>query len=178
MKNNKKIIEIPSSGFSNDLAEDIDSNIYSKTGKFKRSGHLTDQMLKYDYPNDSKTQLSLFDNLENNTKKAIGEVKRTEIVEGIKLSPSQTKVIDCLCKLLHETSQTSDAKKEDYYSGNIGYELVEYGGDKNTPAPKLAFTLYEITKEYKGGDAVGGKDVETVKQIINDLSNILNQINI
>jgi hypothetical protein len=34
--------EIPSSGFNNDLSKEIDSNIYSKTGKFKRSGHLTD----------------------------------------------------------------------------------------------------------------------------------------
>jgi hypothetical protein len=53
------------------------------------------------------------------------------------------------CKLLHKNSQTSEPKKEDYYSGNVGYELVEYGGYKNTPAPKLAFTLYEFTREYK-----------------------------
>jgi hypothetical protein len=168
MKNNKKIIQIPSSGFSNDLAEDIDSNI--KTGKFKRSGHLTDQMLKYDYPNDSKTQLSLFDNLENNTKKAIGEVKRTEIVEGIKLSPSQTKVIDCLCKLLHESSQTLEPTNENYYLGNKGYDIVDFSGGK-TPAPKLAFTLYALTKEYKGGESINGKDLQNVNQILTELDN-------
>lgn len=33
----------------------------------------------------------------------------------------------------------------------------------NTPAPKLAFTLYELTREYKGGETIGGKDVENVK---------------
>jgi|688.fasta_scaffold27517_8 hypothetical protein len=140
-----------------------------KKGKFRRSGHLTDQILKYNYPRDR--QPSLFDNLQSETLKDIevAGVEVAEIVEGIKLSPSETKVIDCLCKLLHETSQTSDAKKEDYYSGNIGYELVEYGGDKNTPAPKLAFTLYELTREYKGGEAIGGKDVENTKQILTDL---------
>lgn len=145
-----------------------------KKGKFRRSGHLTDQMLKYNYPKDR--QPSLFDNLQSETLKDIevAGVEVAQIVEGIKLSPSETKVIDCLCKLLHETSQTSDAKKEDYYSGNIGYELVEYGGDegdKNTPAPKLAFTLYELTREYKGGEYVAGKDIENVKQILTELDN-------
>ncbi len=80
-----------------------------KKGKFKRSGHLTDQMLKYNYPKDNNRQPSLFDSLEEATKKAIetvGGVEVTEVVEGIKLSPSETKVIDCLCKLLHENSQT------------------------------------------------------------------------
>lgn len=141
-----------------------------KKGKFKRSGHLTDQMLKYNYPKDR--QPSLFDNLQSETLKAIevAGVEVAHIVEGIKLSPSEIKVIDCLCKLLHETSQTSDAKKEDYYSGNIGYELIEYGdGESKTPAPKLAFTLYELTKEYKGGEYVAGKDIENVKQILTEL---------
>lgn len=139
-----------------------------KKGKFRRSGHLTDQMLKYNYPKDR--QPSLFDNLQSETLKDIevAGVEVTQIVEGIKLSPSETKVIDCLCKLLHETSQTSDAKKEDYYSGNIGYELIEYGESK-TPAPKLAFTLYELTREYKGGEYVAGKDIENVKQILTEL---------
>ena len=139
-----------------------------KKGKFKRSGHLTDQILKYDYPKDNNRQLDLFDALTDETKKdiEIAGVERAQIVEGIKLSPSETKVIDCLCKLLHETSQTSDAKKEDYYSGNMMPERVEYGGDENTPAPKLAFTLYELTREYKGGEYVAGKDIENVKQIL------------
>ena len=145
-----------------------------KVGKYKRSGHLTDQMLKYNYPKDTKGQLSIFDSLEDATKKAIetvGGVEVTEIVEGIKLSPSETKVIDCLCKLLHENSQTFEPKKEDYYSGNKGFELVEFGGDKSTPAPKLAFTLYELTKEYKAGEYVGGKDIDNVKQVLTALDN-------
>jgi hypothetical protein len=138
-----------------------------KVGKYKVSGHLTDQKLKYNYPKDTKGQLSIFDSLQDATKKQIetvGETIKSELVEGIKLSPSETKVIDCLCKLLHENSQTFEPKKEDYYSGNQGLELVEFSGDKNTPAPKLAFTLYELTKEYKAGEYVGGKDIDNVKQ--------------
>jgi hypothetical protein len=141
-----------------------------KMGKFKRSGHLTDQILKYSYPRDK--QPSLFDNLNEATKKKILQIEpeRSTIVEGIKLSPPETKVIDCLCKLLHNSSQTSDAKKEDYYSGNKGYTVTEYGGigDKSL-APTLGFTLYELTKEYKGGEQIGGKDVENVRQILTEL---------
>ena len=140
-------------------------------GKFKVSGHLTDQLLKYNYPKDNSKQLSIWDNLKDTTKKEIEStgVERTEVVEGIKLSPSETKLIDSLCKLLHDKSQSLDPKKDNYYTGNEDFELVPYGGDKNTPAPKLAFTLYELTLEYKGGDYVGGKDIENVKTILTDL---------
>jgi len=155
------------------MAEELFTNQPVKKGKFKRPGHLTDQMLKYHYPKDKGSQLNIFDSLQDGTKKAIevAGVEVTEIVEGIKLSPSETKIIDCLCKLLHQNSQNLDKKKENYYAGNIGYELVEYGGDKSTPAPKLGFTLYELTREYKGGDYVGGKDIDNVKQILKGLDN-------
>ena len=138
-------------------------------GKFKRSGHLTDQILKYNYPKSG--QYSIWDSLQDSTQKDIQVkgVERTEVVEGIKLSPSETKIIDCLCKLLHEGSQTLEPTKEGYYAGNLTPELVEYGEEK-TPAPKLAFTLYELTKEYKGGEAISGKDVENVKQILTELN--------
>lgn len=140
-------------------------------GKFKVSGHLTDQMLKYTYPKDKSGQLSIWDVLKDETKTDIevAGVDRTQVVEGIKLSPSETKIIDCLCKLLHENSQSLEPKKEGYYTGNLNPELVEYG-DGKTSAPKLAFTLYELTKEYKGGEAISGKDVENVKQILTELN--------
>ena len=143
----------------------------AKTGKFKRSGHLTDQMLKYSYPKDKSPQLTLWDVLKDGTKLDIevSGVEITEVVEGIKLTPSETKIIDSLCKLLHENSQTLDPKKEEYYTGNLNPELVEYG-DSKTSAPKLAFTLYELTREYKGGETISGKDVDNVKQILTELN--------
>jgi len=137
-------------------------------GSFKRAGHLTDQILKYTYPKDKSPQLSIFDSLLEGTKKDIEvvEVENTEVVEGIKLTPSETKVIDSLCKLLHNNSQTLDTKKEGYYTGNLSPDKRTFG----TTAPKLAFTLYELTKEYKGGEAISGKDVDNVKQILTDLN--------
>lgn len=146
--------------------------VEAKKGKFKRSGHLTDQMLKYSYPRLPSLFDSLQDGSKNEIKRAGVEIK--QIVEGIKLSPSETKIIDCLSKLLHNKSQIKDATKNDYYSGNEDFDLIPYGGeqgDKNTPAPKLSFTLYELALEYKGGDHVSGKDIENVKSILHDLDN-------
>ena len=141
-------------------------------GKFKRSGHLTDQLLKYNYPKDNKAQLSIFDSLGDATKIDIEEtgVERTEVVEGIKLSPSETKLLDSLCKLLHEKSQTLDPKKDNYYTGNLPSEITDYGLER-AHAPKLAFTLYELTKEYKGEDTISGKDLENVRTVLTELDN-------
>jgi len=134
-------------------------------GKFKRSGHLTDQILKY-HP---KKQLSIWDSLTPTTKQKIqADVEVKSIVDGIRLSPSEQKVIDSLTKLLHEKSQNKNPEDSTYYTGNAGAELVQYG-DTETPAPKIAFTIYELTKEYKGGDYVAGKDIENVKKILQEL---------
>lgn len=164
------VVEIPGTGFLPGTPKTPGEVI--KKGKFRRSGHLTDQILRYHYPKDNSPQLSLWDSLGETTQKQIREalkVEKTEIVEGIRLSPSEQKIIDTLCKLLHEKSQTLEPEEETYYSGNLSYDLVEYGEDKMTPAPKLAFTLYELTKEYKGGDYVAGKDIENVKAILQEL---------
>lgn len=142
-------------------------------GKFKRAGHLTDQILKYNYPPDESGQLSLWETLEDGTKRDIevAGVERSEIVEGIKLTPSETKVIDSLCKLLHQNSQVVDPQGLNYYTGNLSPEIVEYKGE-NTPAPKLAFTLYELTKEYVGIDKkVAGKEIQNVANVLVGLSN-------
>jgi len=135
-------------------------------GKFKRSGHLTDQILKY-HP---KKQLTLWDSLTTSTKQKIqaDSVEVKSIVDGIRLSPSEQKVIDSLTKLLHEKSQNKNPEDSTYYTGNAGAELVQYG-DTETQAPKIAFTIYELTKEYKGGDYVAGKDIENVKKILQEL---------
>lgn len=138
-----------------------------KTGTFKYAGHLIDQTLKSNYPD--KRKAPLFDFLEITTKDKIqkANIEITEIVEGIKLSPSEKKIVDSLAKLLSKKSQIEDSQKNNYYTG-IGEEIMNYGGEQVT-IPKLASTLYEITKEYKGGDSFSGKDVENVKQILNVL---------
>lgn len=143
-----------------------------KSTKFKRSGHLADQMLKYTSSRKKNRQPSLFDVLKPETLKEIevSGVEESMVVEGIKLSPSETKIIDSLCKLLHNSSQNLDPKEVDYYTGNADAQLMDYGGEK-TPAPKVAFTLYELTKEYKGGESISGKDVDNVTNTLQVLAN-------
>lgn len=147
----------------------VDYKPTDKKSKYKSSGHLLDQRLKSHYPKDN--QLDLFTVLQETTIneiKAKGDVAITEIVEGIKLSSSEQKVVDSLSKLLYDKSQTKDPKKDNYYTGNKNYRMVDYGKGK-AKSPSLAFTLYELTKEYKGEERVGGKDLETVRGILGEL---------
>lgn len=146
----------------------------STKGKFKRAGHLNDQILKYSSTRKTSSkddQLSLFDVLKPKTIEDIevSGVEVTQVVEGIRLTSSETKIIDCLSKLLHSSSQNIDPKNSDYYSGNKGVELIPWQGEK-TPAPRMAFTLYELTKEYKGGEDIGGKDLKNVTNTLVSLS--------
>lgn len=141
-----------------------------KKPKYKRPRAITDQLLKYDYP--KKGEPTLFDVLEPDTLKVIKQagVEIQEIAEGIDLTPGEWKVVDSLCKLLQDKSQTSNAKDKSYYNGNAGSMPMKFGGEETT-APKLAFTLYELTKEYKGGEAISGNDVKNVRKILKDLDN-------
>ena len=166
----------------------------TKRTKFKRSGHLQNQILKYNYPKDRDPQTSIiFDQLEQETRDEVktAKVEVSELVEGIKLTPSQDKLLLCLSKLLHEKSQTADPQSKDYYTGNMeplpyanygSKTAKQYDKQRETPteitvlnktenAPKLAFTLYELTKEYKGGEALSGKDVDNVRAILKELDN-------
>lgn len=142
-----------------------------KPAKYKRSGHLTDQMLKSESPKKKGEQLPLlFDLLEPETKRAIQEkgIESSAVVEGIKLNPSEQKIIDCLTKLLHEKSQNFKTESDDYFTGNIAPKTVDYSGVLER-APVLGLSIYELTKEYKAGDYVSGKDIENVTTVLRDL---------
>lgn len=139
-------------------------------GSFRKAGHLVDQSLKYMKKGE---QLDLFNSLKPETQQSIelAGVNITEVVEGIKLSASEDKIINSLSKMLHSLSNTIDSDSDTYYSGNSSEtSVVNYEGS-NTIVPKLNFTLYELAKEYKGGEAVSGKDVENVRLILDELDN-------
>jgi len=144
-----------------------------RKGKFRKSGHLVDEQLKYNYPKDENSQLTLWGQLLPETVKSIElypEVEAENIVEGIRLTPAEDRVVDCLCKLLDKKSQNIDPKKKDtYFTGNSETRIVNNYGPDPTLAPGLAFTLYELTKEYKGGEVIGGKDTTNVMSILTTL---------
>jgi hypothetical protein len=112
-----------------------------------------------------------FDSLKDYTQKKISAagIEQKTIVEGIRLSPSETKIIDSLCKFLNIKSQTADPEAEDYFAGNFGIEHAMYG-DQKAVTPKLLFTLHEVTREYKGGEAPSGKENNNVKAILTGLA--------
>jgi hypothetical protein len=141
-----------------------------KGSSFKRSGHLTDQILSYNYPPDKTPDLFSILRPETIAKIEITKTERSEVVEGIRLTPAEHKIIDCLSKLLHEKSQVYEPNESNYYTGNQEPDLATYGGGA-TPAPKIAVTLYDLTKEYIEDDKkVSGKHIENVATILYNLS--------
>lgn len=126
----------------------------NKKGNYKVAGHLIDQRLKYAFPTDNLP--SIFDELKEATIEDM--IDYGVEVEGIRLTATETKIVDCLCKLLDESRASTK------YNESSSTELAE------NVVPKLFFTLYELTKEYKGGENVSGKDVDNVKTILEELS--------
>ena len=139
----------------------------TEKGQFRKGGHLVDQTLKYNYPKGDNNQLSIFDNLTEETKREAIENGIT--VEGAKLSPSESKIIDSLALLLYRSSNTKEPNSKDFYTGNLNPEPIKYGTEIAN-APSLGITLYELTKEYIKGDKPSGKDIENVKSILRVLN--------
>jgi len=140
-------------------------------GKFKVAGHVIDNRLKSDYPKDNTSQLSIFDQLQEETQLEIKEAQvEKEIIKiGLTLSPSENKIVDSLSNLLHENSQNQDPEKPNYFTGNsTDIKTITYL-DEETPIPQLLVTLYQLTQVYRGSDSVSGKDVENVKGILHEL---------
>ena len=137
--------------------------------KFKKSQHLVNQILK-DPSKDRIQIINLNQDIQERIRKSPGYLGETySIIEGILLDESEMLLVDCLCKLLEQTSQKVDINDSNYYTGNKEAIPVEYGG-KQTLAPRMLLSIYEITKEYIGGDKeVSGKHMKNVKKIIQKL---------
>ena len=147
------------------LKKELAKATKGKRGTYRMSGHLVDQRLKY---TKAGVQRSIFDILEEGTKDKIRRETAVPdaVVEGLRLTASETKVVDSLCKLLHESSQNKAPGERDYYAGNTGaVEMTKYGGAQATE-PRLMFTYYELAREMKGGEAPSGKDIENAREVV------------
>ena len=58
----------------------------------------------------------------------IGESKIEITTVGIKLTPSEDKLMNAIYKLLHEKSENRNKDSELFYSGNEQHQIVPYGG--------------------------------------------------
>jgi len=143
---------------------------------FKLSGHAADQMLKV----QRDPQLSLLELLYPETQERIKSISQGASLEwvnrrgvGIKLNKGEDRLLLCLAKLLHLKSQSTNQEDSSYYMGNRGYELIKWQtpeGQLEVRAPKIGFTLFEITKEYKGGKAPSGRDMQIVAGLLYGLA--------
>jgi hypothetical protein len=141
-----------------------------KKPKFKKPGHLVDQQLKISTRENSP--LDLFSELSEETitelQGAGVEISR-ELFSGINLTASEMKIQDTFSILLSQQSQTEDPDKPNYYTGIEERKQDSFLGGKGAIAPSIEFSLYTIAKEFKGGKTPAGKDLENVKNILQEL---------
>ena len=147
------------------------------TSKFRRSGHLSDQILKTSY-SQPPAQPSLFEMLEKSTlEKITNEGSGIELInrkgEGIQLSKGEYKLLLAISKLLHDKSQTKDSKLDTFYAGDRGSDLTAIStkdGSLQLKSPKIGITPYELAREYNGDRAPGGSVIKEVSRMVLDLA--------
>lgn len=136
-----------------------------KPQRYRQSGHLVDQKLKYKTKPDS--QLTLFDHL---SPRAQEEIQKYELkVEGIHLTPPQDKLINTLNKILHNKSEHSDCRSPSFYLGNDTPGLTPYGNHE-APSAVIRFTPHELYSEYIGSKDYSGADIAFIKEVLGQVS--------
>lgn len=137
-----------------------------KTPKYRQSGHLIDEKLKYSTPN---SQTTLFDLLPE-TKHKIEESKIEIKAEGIKLTLPENKLIHALNRILHEKSQnTRNSQDDGFYDGNISSEIVPYGSNLKFKAAVLKFKPSELYKTYIGHNKYSSHDIQFINEVLHQL---------
>jgi hypothetical protein len=142
-------------------------------GTYKKSKHLNSQLLEYTYAKGKKGQGKIFDELEESTQESLKaeKVDTKTLAIGLDVTASERKLIDTLCLLLHEKSQTAKAEEAGYYYGNsLTPHTTNYMAKQAEPSPTLMLSIYEITKHYKAQEHIGGKDQENVLEILRGLA--------
>lgn len=138
-----------------------------KPKKYRQSGHLVDQKLKY---KKEEQQLSIFDTLMPETQEKIEKSKVEVRAEGIKLTYAENKLVHALNQILYEKSQNSNPEMENFYSGNGSSELVPYGlPDHKARSPVIKFKPSDLYKAFSGTDNYSGADVKFIIDTLHQL---------
>lgn len=141
--------------------------------RVRHSGHYTDMKLKYNKP--ESYQPSLFDSLLPDTKEKINDKEIETIVEGIKLSTAEDKLLNAILNILHKKSNTKvdnnnkPAEPDKFYKGNLPPEIVIYGGAQ-IDTPVLRFTPHEFFTEVTGHKNYSGEEIKYYNKAILNLS--------
>lgn len=138
-----------------------------KTRKYRQSGHLVDQKLKYSCVEKHPT---FFDLLLPETKQKIEESRLEVKAEGIKLTYAENKLIHALNFLLYDKSQSNNPSDENFYSGNVPSEIVPYGlPDNKAKSPVIKFRPAELYKAFIGNEDYSGADVKFILNTLHQL---------
>lgn len=125
-----------------------------EAGKFKQSGHFVDQKLRHNFDRDKK-QISLFELVE--TQKVRNQIKDERLVEGIRLTQAEDRLLNTLVRLL--------SKKSSDYTGNLPAEKKAYGNEREV-YPRLRITPSEFYREYTEKKNPSGKDRKEIKDTL------------
>jgi len=139
-----------------------------QTGTMRKSAYYIDHLLRYDYPKrGGGDQLELWASVDPDIKEKIED--HSVLVEGIKLSPGEYKLIDCINYLLHTKSQTTaPGEEKTFYSGNEPAQIVPYGKERSV-APIIRIKPSELYNQYKAGKKPSGEDIKEVKSLLQGL---------
>lgn len=121
--------------------------------KVRRGGHFIDNKLAQD--------ATLIAALNNKNETSNITVK----AYGIKLTPSEDKLISAIYNLLHAKSESKNIESEQFYSGNYTTHLVKHGNTTSKSAV-LRIRPSELYKEYLGKDTYSGKDILNIKNTL------------
>lgn len=124
--------------------------------KYKQSGHYIDQKLTHNYERDHKGQLSLFESISPQTLEKIGQEE--VIVEGIRLTVIEDRLLNSILRLLHEKSNKDRA-------GNLPPTPVDYGGSREL-SPRVRLTPHELYTEVAGTKDYSGAELKVIKSTL------------
>lgn len=137
-----------------------------KTIMVRQGGHLTEQMLLSEKDKLNRSLLSEYNTQNNAT--VINETSEIEDI-GVKLSPSETRLVTAIRSLLHDKSENKDEKSEQFYMGNHFPEgkvaKVHFGG-QTMDIPHLLIKKNELYKAYLGQDSYAGKDKKDIDDLL------------
>lgn len=156
--------------FLNENKENLIWNGKKKPTKFRQSGHLADQTLKY--KDQDRQQLTFFDLLSSETKEKISDSKIEIKAEGIRLTPAEDRLIKALSKLVHEKNinlMINPDYSTSAYDSN--FQLCPYGGnEQKARAPVLRICPAELYKAYLDRDEYSGEEIKFIKNLIYEIS--------
>lgn len=119
--------------------------------RFRQSGHLVDQKLKY-------------------------KINNKEIhVQGISLTQAEDRMVNTLNKILHKKSEVKNIKSNLFYLGNKPAAEIDYGIDEKknilkSPAAIIQFTPHELYCEYAGNKNYSGAEASFAREILEQLA--------